>query len=165
MSVNGIGVAGNLAWYGSRKAEKNAVSETTGFMEVVAEKAAQDKSDSDEKAFASVGANAPEEVKKAWMDAAKETGVNGLGMSGNGKLTHLSEMMVQRLENWVKGIGGTNDLLGSTVQSAIRATEEALYDLDHPLSQENIKNMDVYKQHMKEREFYQSFLEKLGAML
>lgn len=165
MSVNGIGVAGNPAWYGSRKAEKNAVSETTGFMEVVAEKAAQDKSDSDEKAFASVGANAPEEVKKAWMDAAKETGVNGLGMSGNGMLTHLSEMMVQRLENWVKGIGGTNDLLGSTVQSAIRATEEALYDLDHPLTAENLKNMDVYKQHMKEREFYQSFLEKLGAML
>ena len=74
------------------------MSETAGFMETVAEKAAQgkyDKNDFDEKAFASVGANAPEEVKKAWMDAAKETGMNGLGISGNGMLTHISKMMVQ----------------------------------------------------------------------
>ena len=42
-------------------------------------------------------------------------------MSGNGMLTHLSQMMVQRAENWMNGIGGTNDILGSTVQSAIRA--------------------------------------------
>ena len=59
-------------------------------METVAEKAAQDKIDYDEKAFASIGAKAPAEVKQAWMEAAKETGANGLGMSGSGKLTHLS---------------------------------------------------------------------------
>lgn len=50
------------------------MSETAGFMETVAEKAVQgkyDKNDFDEKAFASVGANAPEEVKKAWMRQRK----------------------------------------------------------------------------------------------
>lgn len=144
------------------------MSETAGFMETVAEKAAQgkyDKNDFDEKAFASVGANAPEEVKKAWMDAAKETGVNGLGISGNGMLTHISKMMVQRMENWMKGTGGTNDLLGSTVQSAVSAAEKALYNLDHPRSTENLNSIDVQRQQMKEREFCQLFLEKLGALV
>lgn len=164
MSINGIGTMRSPAWYGTKKAEKNTKFETMGFMEAVAEKMAQDVNDFDEKSFSSVGANAPEEVKKAWMDAAKEIGVNGLGMSGNGMLTHLSKMMVQRLENRMNGIGGTNDLLGNTVQSAIRATEQALYNLDHSLSSENLKSIDVQRQHMKEREFYQSFLEKLGVL-
>ena len=50
------------------------ISEGT-FMNTL--KASYKITDHDKKAFASVGANAPEEVKQAWMDAAKETGVNG----------------------------------------------------------------------------------------
>lgn len=125
MGINGIGTAGYpVTGYTARNAERNAESGAAGFMDTVVEKAAQDKkADYDEKAFASVGANAPEEVKQAWMEAAKETGVNGLGIFGNGMLTHLSKMMVQRAENWMNGIGETNDILGNTVQSAIRATE------------------------------------------
>ena len=99
------------------------------------------------------------------MDAAKEAGVNGLGMSGNGMLTHISKMMVQRADKWMKGISDSNDLLGSTVQSAIRVTERALYDLDHPRSTANLNSIDVQRQQMKERAFYQSFLEKLGALV
>ena len=99
------------------------------------------------------------------MDAAKEIGVNGLGMSGNGMLTHLSQMMVQRAENWMNGIGETNDILGSTVQSAIRATKQALYDLDHPLSPDSVKSIEVQRQQVKERAFYQLFLDKLGALV
>lgn len=167
MNVNGIGTVGYpVTGYTARKAEKSAESGTVGFMETVAEKASQDKkADYDEKAFASVGANAPEEVKQAWMEAAKETGVNGLGMSGNGMLTHLSKMMVQRAENWMNGIGETNDILGSTVQSAIRATEQALYDLDHPFSPDSVKSIEVQRQQAKERVFYQMFLDKLGALV
>lgn len=167
MSINGIGTAGYpLTGYTARKAEKSTESSTVGFIETVAEKAAQDKATGyDEKAFASVGENAPEEVKQAWMDAAKEIGVNGLGMSGNGMLTHLSQMMVQRAENWMNGIGETNDILGSTVQSAIRATEQALYDLDHPLSPDSVKSIEVQRQQVKERAFYQLFLDKLGALV
>jgi len=167
MSVSGIGTAGYpVTGYTARKAERNAEFGAVGFMETVAEKEAQDKkADYDEKAFAPVGANAPEEVKQAWMEAAKETGVNGLGMSGNGMLTHLSKMMVQRAENWMNGIGGTNDILGSTVQSAIRATEQTLYDLDHPLSPDSVKSIEVQRQQAKERAFYQMFLDKLGALV
>lgn len=167
MGINGIGTTGYpLAGYTARKAERSTESGTVGFMETVAEKAAQDKAtDYDEKAFASVGANAPEEVKQAWMDAAKEIGMNGLGMSGNGMLTHLSQMMVQRAENWMNGIGETNDILGSTVQSAIRATKQALYDLDHPLSLDSVKSIEVQRQQVKERAFYQLFLDKLGALV
>ncbi len=86
-------------------------------------------------------------------------------MSGNGMLTHLSQMMVQRAENWMNGIGGTNDILGSTVQSAIRATEQALYDLDHPLSPDSVKSIEVQRQQVKERAFYQLFLVKLEGCL
>ncbi|MDE7286166.1 MAG: hypothetical protein K2N55_04905, partial [Lachnospiraceae bacterium] len=107
---------------------------------------------------------APEEVKLAWMEAAKEAGVNGLGMSENGMLTHLSKMMVQRVENWMNGIDRTNDILGDTVQSAIRATQQALYDLDHPLSPESLKSIEVQGLLVKERAFYQLFLDKLRAL-
>lgn len=167
MNVSGIGAAGYpVTGYTARKAERSAESGAVGFMETVAEKAAQDKkTDHDEKAFASVGANASEEVKQAWLEAAKEIGANGLGMSGNGMLTHLSQMMVQRVENWMNGIAGTNDILGSTVQSAIRATKQALYDLDHPLSPDSVKSIEVQRQQVKERAFYQLFLDKLDALV
>lgn len=117
----------------------------------------------EERAFAMVGANAPDHVKQAWMEAARESGVNGLGMAGNGILTHISKMMAQRLTNQLSGSGETNDLLGSTGQSAVRAVERALYDLDHPRSPESRKSMEVQRQQEKERVFYRSFLEKLGA--
>ncbi len=166
MSINGIGAGYPMAGYTAKKTEKSAEFGAGIFLETVAEKGAQDNTiDYDEKAFASVGANAPEEVKQAWMDAAKEIGVNGLGMSGNGMLTHLSQMMVQRAENWMNGIGGTNDILGSTVQSAIKATEQALYDLDHPLEPNKVRSIEVQRQQVEERAFYQLFLDKLGALV
>ena len=119
MSVSGIGAASYpVTGYESRKSERSAESGAAGFMETMVEKAEQNKTiDYEEKAFASVGANAPEEVKQAWMEAAKKIGVDGLGMSGNGMLTHISQMMVQRGNKWMNGIGDTNDILGSTVQN------------------------------------------------
>ena len=38
-------------------------------------------------------------------EAAKEVNANGLGIWGNGMLSHISQMMVQRAENWMNGIG------------------------------------------------------------
>ncbi|MDE5910106.1 MAG: hypothetical protein K2H52_15390 [Lachnospiraceae bacterium] len=170
MSVHEIGTAGYpMTGYAARKESSNSALGITGFMETAAEKARKPEPDKrkneyDEKAFAYVGANAPEEVKLAWMEAAKEAGVNGLGMSENGMLTHLSKMMVQRVENWMNGIDRTNDILGDTVQSAIRATQQALYDLDHPLSPESLKSIEVQGLLVKERAFYQLFLDKLRAL-
>ena len=52
MSVNGIGAMGSPAWYGTKKADQSAVSETLSFKETVAEKAAEERNNSEEKAFA-----------------------------------------------------------------------------------------------------------------
>ena len=165
MSVNGIGTGYPVAGYESRRTERSGESGAVGFMEIAEEKAAQNKTiDYEEKAFASVGANAPEEVKQAWMDAAKEIGVNGLGMSGNGMITHISQMMVQRAEKWMNGIGDTNDILGSTVQSAIRAAERALFDFDHPLEPNKVRSVEEQQARIKERQFYVAFLGKLEKL-
>ncbi len=115
-----------------------------------------------EKAFASVGSRAPEEVKQAWMDAAKEAGVNGMGIGSNGMITHISQMMAQRLKKSLTGSEEANDILGNSVSSAIRAAREALYDLEHPRSPENNRSIEVQRQRMKERAFYWAFLRNLG---
>lgn len=47
------------------------------------------EADFDEKAFAMIGPNAPQDVKDAWMEAAKEVNANGLGIKGNGMLSHI----------------------------------------------------------------------------
>ena len=52
--------------------------------------------DFNEKAFDMIGPNAPQEVKDAWMEAAKEVNANGMGIKKNGMLSHISQMMVQK---------------------------------------------------------------------
>lgn len=120
--------------------------------------------DFDEKAFEAVGSNAPECVKKAWMDAAKEIGVNGIGVKSNGMLGHISKMMVQRVKNWYNGEADFTDVLGSTVESAISAAKQALYDLDNPLEPNSQKSIDVQHLLVKERAFYNAFLERLQCL-
>lgn len=166
MGINGIGTARYpMAGYMAKKAERNAESAEKGFMDTVAEKAAQDKrTDYDEKAFESVGANAPEEVKQAWMEATKEVSANGLGMKKNGMLSHISQMMVQRCNKMLRGEADSQDILGNTVESAIRATKQALYDLEHPRVYVP-KSIEVQQAQVKEREFYMAFLEKLENCL
>ena len=165
MSISGIGTAGYpLAGYTARKAERNAESGTVGFMETVAERIEQDKkTDYDEKAFEMVGPNAPQEVKNAWMDAAKEVNANGMGIRGNGMMSHISQMMVQRLNKQLKGETENFDILGSTVESAIQATKEALYDLEHPRVY-TPRSIEVQQARIKEGEFYKAFLEKLERL-
>jgi len=128
------------------------------------EKAAQDTIDYDEEAFDMVGPNAPQEVKDAWMEAAEKVNANGLGLSGNGMMSHISQMMVQRLTKMLKGETGNPDILGKTVESAIRATKKALYDLEHPLAY-TPKSVEVEQARIKEKEFYTAFLERLEHCL
>ena len=164
MSVNGIGTGSPVPGYQTKKAGRSAESGAVGFMEIAEEKAVQDKTkDHDEEAFDMVGPNAPEEVKQAWMEAAKEVNANGLGIRGNGMMSHISQMMVQRLNKMLKGETENFDILGNTVQSAIRATEQALYDLDHPLAP-SYRTIDAEHARIKEREFYAAFLEKLEKL-
>ncbi|MDE7444253.1 MAG: hypothetical protein K2N15_00885 [Lachnospiraceae bacterium] len=165
MSVNGIGTAGYpMTGYQTRKAEKSAESGTAGFMEIVEKKAAQNKTtDHDEKAFDMVGPNAPQNVKDAWMETAKEVNANGLGIQGNGMISHISQMMVQRLNKMLKGETENFDILGNTVESAIQATKQALYDLEHPLAPA-YRTIEAEQARIKEREFYTAFLEKLEKL-
>ena len=165
MSVNGIGAAGYpVTGYQTRKAERSAESRAVGFMEIVEEKAAQDKTtDYDEKAFDMVGPNASQDVKDAWMEAAKEVNANGLGIRGNGMMSHISQMMVQRLNKMLKGETENLDILGNTVESAIQATKQAMYNLDHPLAPA-YRSIEAEQARIKEREFYVSFLEKLEKL-
>ena len=121
--------------------------------------------DFNEKAFDMIGPNAPQDVKDAWMEAAKEVNANGMGITKNGMLSHISQMMVQRLNKQMKGEGDVDniDILGNTIESAIQATKQALYDLDHP--REYVpKSIEVQQACMKEREFYVAFLEKLEKL-
>ena len=165
MSINGIGTAGYLVTgYQTRKSERSVESGTVGFMEIVEEKAAQDNTtDYDEKAFDMVGPNASQDVKDAWMEAAKEVNANGLGIRCNGMMSHISQMMVQRLNKMLKGETENLDILGNTVESAIQATKQALYDLDHPLAPA-YRSIEAEQARIKEREFYVSFLEKLEKL-
>ena len=165
MGINGIGTAGYpLAGYTARKAERSAESGTVGFMETMEEKAIQHKAtDYDEKAFDMVGPNAPQEVKDAWMDAAKEVNANGMGIRSNGMMSHISQMMVQRLNKQLKGETENFDILGNTVESAIQATKQALYDLEHPRVY-TPRSMEVQQARIKEGEFYRAFLEKLERL-
>lgn len=50
-------------------------------------------------------------------------------------ISHISQMMVQRLNKQLKGEGDVDnlDILGNTTESAIQATKQALYNLDHPV--------------------------------
>ena len=164
MNINGIGTTGYpLTGYTARKMERSVESGTVGFMETVGEKAAQAAADQDEKAFEMVGRGAPQEVKDAWMDAAKEVNANGMGIRGNGMMSHISQMMVQRLNKQLKGETENFDILGSTVESAIQATKEALYDLEHPRVY-TPRSIEVQQARIKEGEFYRAFLEKLEQL-
>ena len=100
-----------------------------------------------------------------YMEAAKEVNANGMGITKNGMLSHISQMMVQRLNKQMKGEDDVDniDILGNTTESAIQATKQALYDLDHP--KEYVpKSIEVQRACMKEREFYVAFLEKLEKL-
>ena len=74
-------------------------------------------------------------------------------------------MMVQRLNKQLNGEGDVDniDILGNTTESAIQATSQALYDLDH-LREYVPKSIEVQRDCLKEREFYVAFLEKLEKL-
>lgn len=116
-----------------------------------------------EQSFAGIGAQAPESVKKAWLEAAEKAGVDGMGVSRNGKLSHLTRMMVQQCVRWHRGESGGN-LLGNSVQSAIRAAERALYELEHPLEPGRSMSPEKRRNMAKEKHFYMEFLNRLQGL-
>lgn len=116
-----------------------------------------------ERSFAGIGSDAPESVKKAWIEAAEKAGVDGMGVSRNGKLSHLSKMMIQQCLKWQRGENSSN-LLGNSVQSAINAAERALYELEHPSEPERVPSPGKRQNIAKEKQFYIEFLNRLQAL-
>lgn len=113
-----------------------------------------------EREFARIGADAPASVKQAWMEAAAVAGVDGMGITGNGMMRHISQLMVKQVErNW-RG-EDSKDILGSSVQSALKAADEALYALEHPLAPHQDKTPEAAKAREREKLFYQEFLSRL----
>lgn len=116
-----------------------------------------------EQNFEQIGARAPESVKQAWMEAAEAAGVDGMGASKNGKLTHISQFMVQKVLRQWRG-ENADDILGSSVQSAIRAVNEALYALEHPLAPHHALTPEAAKGKENEKKFYLEFLKRLEGL-
>ncbi len=113
-----------------------------------------------EQVFNQIAPNAPQRVKQAWMDAADVAGIDGMGISDSGKLSHISQLMVRSIEKGYRS-SGVCDLLGNSVQSAIRAAKEALYALEHPLDAGRGRTAEQIENRMKEKLFYQEFLKRL----
>ena len=162
MSINGVSADYYPTAYASTNVPKS--TETSSFADTIAEKAETAKIDWEELAFEHAGPNAPQSVKDAWMEAAKETGANGLGYTSNGII--VTEMHVQEFLKWYWGGKKAEfpDVLGSSVESAIQAAQQALYNFDHPLEPNKVMSIEERQYHMKERQFYVAFLEKLEKL-
>ena len=163
MSVGGVTTSYYATGYNNTNITKS--TEAVSFADTIAGKAeTASVSDYDEEALESVGSNAPQSVKDAWMEAAKETGANGLGLTSNG--IFVTEMHMLQFLNWYWGgkEGRAYDVLGGSVESAIQATQQALYNFDHPLEPNKVMSIEERQYHMKERQFYVAFLEKLEKL-
>lgn len=113
-----------------------------------------------EKVFDQIAANAPANVKKAWLDAADAVGTDGMGISNSGKLDHISQLMIMRVERGYRG-ESTSNILGNSVQSAMRVAREALYALEHSLSSNQPRTAEQIENREKEKLFYQEFIKRL----
>ena len=148
---------------------KRKRSETPTFAQCVTEKEEKQiqnvpAADFEERVLQNAGPNAPQSVKDAWMETTKEIGLNGLGETKNGR-THITQMYIQQAIANYYGLLHSNDILGNSVESAIRATQKALYDFDHPLEPSKVISMAEQQARVKERQFYVSFLDKLRKLL
>lgn len=120
-----------------------------------------------ERSFKQIGKNAPESVRQAWMEAARASGVDGLGTGSSGKLGHISQIMAQRvLKGILKGQHVENEqgILGNSVQSAARVAREALYALEHPLAPYRATTPEAARSREMEKRFYQEFISRLEAL-
>ena len=159
MSINGIAANYYTTAYTNTNVPKS--TKTSSFADTIAEKAATASvRDYDEEAFEKSTPNAPQSVKDVWMEAAKEAGTNGLGLTSNGLWP--TELYIQGViqRYW----GKETDILGNSVESAIQAAQQALYNFDHPLEPNKVMSMEEQQYHIKERQFYVAFLEKLGKL-
>lgn len=102
------------------------------------------------------------EVKKAWMEAEKDIGINGFGLDEEGKMQYVSEYVRQMIANQMKR--EEQNILGDTVESALEFAKRAVDAIEDFLKMES--SSIVFRQ-SKEREksFYVKFMENLDDVL
>ena len=172
MSINGISAGYYPAGYANNKTTKAETGKT--FAEIASQKSVEaDKEAVQEKSsvgFDSIGSQAPDVVRQAWMEAEEEIGghfaAGGLWITyEDGHVhAHITQIMVQRFVKWYNGKIEPSNLLGNSVQSAINVVEKCLYDIDHPLPGQPARSLEVQEGVKKERAFYELFLEKLRQL-
>lgn len=166
MGINGIGANYSQEGYTNSQVVKTEAGKS--FAEIASQKVTEaDKQyclDRASEAFDTIGAHAPDEVKQAWMEAAEETGSNGFSITSDGKHFHIPKLLVQHAIRWYNGDVDLDNILGNSVESAIRVAEKALYDIDHPLPGSPAKSIEAQQEIMKERAFYVAFLGKLKGI-
>lgn len=171
MAINGIAIGYFPTGYVNNKAAKAETGKT--FAEIASQKMEEAEKETAQKKIPQIidlfGTNAPDEVKQAWMEAEKETGVHitkcGLYITPDGEHSYMTAAGVQIAIKWSKGELNQTDLLGSSVESAINAVNKWIYDLDHPLAGQSAKSIDEQRLMMNERAFYELFLEKLTHLV
>ena len=112
--------------------------------------------------FSRFAPNAPEEVKKAFSEAAEETGY--YEYSGKGKMNYISQILVKQVENRQNGVENNTDVFGGSIASALQVAREMLYDLENPLKPDSQRSEDIIKYREQEKEFYKAFIEKLEML-
>ncbi|MCM1126938.1 MAG: hypothetical protein NC429_10750 [Lachnospiraceae bacterium] len=174
MDINGIAANYYQMVYRNNQAAKAETGNS--FAEIASRKVAETEKETVQENTAAaldvIGANAPDAVRQAWMEAEKESGAEGhitkcgLWISNDGKHAHITQVMIQTAIRWAKGemVDGQVDLLGNSVQSAINAVNKWIYDIDHPLAGQPAKSAEDQKYVAMERAFYVAFLEKLKGI-
>lgn len=167
MRINSNYVSSSLV--SANRATQSVVNNANrSFIDIVEQKTSEASLEmigSSATAFDTFGVNAPDEVRQAWMEAEKEIGghfaAGGLWISNDGEHAHATQIMIQRAGSWLKGEADQYNLLGNSVESAILFAEKAIYGIDNPLPGQPTRSIEVQQQVMKERAFYEAFLDKL----
>lgn len=98
------------------------------------------------------------EVEQAMKEAAEETGYDE-----EGQMDYLSQAFIKKVENLVNGVENPSDIFGSTIESALQAAQELLYELENPLTLASARgeNAELYME--QEKEFYRALIQKLES--
>ena len=103
--------------------------------------------------------NSPEEVRKAFTEAAEETGY--YEYSGKGKMDYISQLLVKQVENRQNGVANYTDVFGSSIASALQVARKILYDLENPLMPISQRGENAAEYIEQEKAFYRAFIERL----
>ena len=97
------------------------------------------------------------EVEKAMKEASEETGYNETQ-----QMDYLSQAFIKKVENLVNGVDNPSDIFGSTIESALQAAQELLYELENPLTPTNTRGANAEMYVEQEKAFYKALIKNLN---